>query len=87
VSAAGEKLGLLNVNAVIINKRLQLVLDYSKKQYKEQTMSNLTERLRSNLLMLLEHCMSRDKTQSTPSDFLYNEITFEELNDVYEALD
>ena len=84
VSAAGEKLGLLNVNAVIINKRLQLVLDYSKKQYKEQTMSNLTERLRSNLLMLLEHCMSRDKTQSTPSDFYLSTLSIGQLDELVE---
>ncbi|OOM73736.1 gramicidin S synthase 2 [Clostridium puniceum] len=80
VSTANKKLNSIEINGLVSEGKLELFLNYSTKEYKEETVANLLEEYKKNLIKVVEHCESKKETQKTPWDYGDNELSIEDLN-------
>lgn len=70
---------VLDINCLITEGRLLLYINYSSKQYRRQTIEQFSELMRTSLQEIIEHCLSKDKSELTPSDISLKGLTIEEL--------
>ncbi|MFN0224343.1 amino acid adenylation domain-containing protein [Paenibacillus sp. KR2-11] len=75
-----------NLNAYIRGGELRLQLEYDARQYGEGAMLTLAASLERQVSLLLEHCSGQRGTESTPSDFIYNEWDMEEYDEFLKEL-
>jgi amino acid adenylation domain-containing protein/FkbH-like protein/non-ribosomal peptide synthase protein (TIGR01720 family)/FkbM family methyltransferase len=79
-SPKGQRRHLLNVNALVIEGRLQLEWKYSLAFHHQTTVENLAKNYLKVLEGIIDHCLSSEGGGYTPSDF-------PEINFSQEALD
>ena len=60
---------LVDVNLVTVDGRLRLAFSYSPEHHTDATVRGLAEDTVAQLRALVEHCVARTRTVSTPSDF------------------
>lgn len=75
---------VLDINGMITDGCLTFGIGYSSKQYEAATMEQLGERLHGHLSNLIEHCVSQEKSELTPSDVTLQGIGMEELEQLVE---
>ncbi|WP_299676634.1 condensation domain-containing protein, partial [uncultured Dokdonia sp.] len=74
------------VKAIIVGNALRISWDYSKEQYQEETVQKLANTYTQNLIRLIEHCINKEVSEVTPSDFgLSNELDFKEFDELFES--
>jgi bacitracin synthase 3 len=78
---------LLNVTGMITENRFILAFNYNKYQYNKGTIEALARDYKKCLLEIMNHCLSREDTEKTPSDYGISTIDEKELGNVYEVLD
>jgi len=72
------------LNGMTVGGKLIIQVSYNRNSYKEETMAEFIEKLEKSINMIIDHCMSADKTELTPSDFEDDDLSIEELNKIYE---
>ncbi|HZG18214.1 MAG TPA: amino acid adenylation domain-containing protein [Candidatus Bathyarchaeia archaeon] len=87
INAESESYMALNITGVIADGQLVTTFSYSKDQYHEDTILALSEAYRNHLKRVIYHCLDKREGERTPSDFSYNDLTLEELDDLYEFLE
>ncbi|WCM63689.1 non-ribosomal peptide synthetase [Paenibacillus polymyxa] len=70
---------VLEINGMIIGGRLEFTISYSCKQYAKETMVKLARLFRLKLLDVIQHCITKEHNELTPSDLLFKGMTLEEL--------
>lgn len=80
VSAERLRTHQLGLNGMISKGRLSFVLNYSNKQYKEDSMAVLAGHIESCLEEVIEHCLNVEKTVYTPADFPLASVSQNELD-------
>ncbi|WP_275655005.1 non-ribosomal peptide synthetase [Bacillus safensis] len=60
---------LLEVNALIINNKLQISYIFNKNFYSTMEMEELLRKFKDQLIEIIEHCSQKKQTEATPSDF------------------
>ncbi|MCP5048941.1 MAG: amino acid adenylation domain-containing protein, partial [bacterium] len=70
----------LDVSGMIANKKLQMSIVYSEKQYKTQTIDTLLQNLKQNLDRIIKCCSDRERKEFTPSDMTYKGLSIRELD-------
>jgi len=81
-----ERLFVLDISAVIEEGELLILYGYSEREYKEETIVRLAERFRDELLRIIEHCMSKEHAEMTPSDVGDEDLTMEEWENILELI-
>lgn len=76
-----------NIIAAVTNGELEVQLLYSKKQYKEETIANFLDVFNSKLVSVIDYCCGYDKTELSPSDLQYKEISIARLNELQHQYD
>jgi amino acid adenylation domain-containing protein/non-ribosomal peptide synthase protein (TIGR01720 family) len=79
-----EREYLLVVTGLIVENRLEISIEYNKRQYKLETIKKLIDGCQSNLSHIIGFCLDRENTELTPSDLDYNEFTIDELENLFE---
>jgi fengycin family lipopeptide synthetase B len=74
-SPRGHRPHLLDINAYIIEGRLQLTWTYSESLHARETIESLAENFMERLRALIEHCRAAGVRSYTPSDFPEAELT------------
>ncbi|WP_158078661.1 non-ribosomal peptide synthetase, partial [Clostridium puniceum] len=82
VSTANKELYSIEINGIVSEGKLQIFLNYSTKEYKKETIKNLLQVYKTNLIKVVEHCESKKETQKTPWDYGDNELSIEDLNKI-----
>ena len=72
----------LEISGMIANKRLVMVINYSSKQFKKETIETLLNHYKEELIRIISHCRSQEDKQLTPSDFTYKDLSMEELSEI-----
>ncbi|MEN1935220.1 amino acid adenylation domain-containing protein [Paenibacillus sp. 102] len=85
-SASSKEVYKLDINCAVINGEMEIIFAYSKEHYHNKTIQNLSESFKNNLLCFIHHCMNQTESEATPSDFSVNDLTLEELDDIFESL-
>ncbi|WGU93924.1 non-ribosomal peptide synthase/polyketide synthase [Paenibacillus dendritiformis] len=70
---------VLDINGMVSEGVLELTIRYGETQYKRETVERLGTLLQSSLREVISHCVSKERTELTPSDVLLQDVTVEEL--------
>lgn len=74
---------LIDINAMVIDKRLIITLTYSSNKYKQHTMTGFMTQYIIQLSNIISHCRNKEKSEFTPSDFDTVELLQEELDGLF----
>ncbi|QOS97405.1 amino acid adenylation domain-containing protein [Brevibacterium sp. JNUCC-42] len=77
----------LDINGSIEADRLQMHFSYNASAYYPETIASLVQNFNSYLLEIINHCLTREGVEHTPSDFDINDLTMEELDDIFDDLE
>jgi amino acid adenylation domain-containing protein/non-ribosomal peptide synthase protein (TIGR01720 family) len=69
----------LSLNGMIVNKRLEMTLAYSKQRIKRETAEILMKHYKSQLVRIIEYCTAREKPELTPVDLTDKSVPLETL--------
>ena len=84
ISPNSERPHAIYLNGMTVGGKLHIQVSFNRNAYKEETISEFIEKMEKSLNMIIDHCMSADKTELTPSDFEDDDLSIEELNKIYE---
>ncbi|HEY2494992.1 MAG TPA: amino acid adenylation domain-containing protein [Paenibacillus sp.] len=80
VSENNKRPFLLNINGIVIEGRLSLTINYSQKQYRRETMVQLASLFKERLQEVIVHCVTKERTELTPSDISCKTLTIDQLD-------
>ncbi|NEW06399.1 amino acid adenylation domain-containing protein [Paenibacillus sp. SYP-B3998] len=80
VSENNKRPFLLNINGIVIDGRLSLTMNYSRRQYRRETMEQLAYYFKESLKEVIVHCVTKERTELTPSDISCKTLTIEQLD-------
>jgi len=70
------------VKSNIVKGRFKVTINYSSKQYREETVRKLLDSYIKGLKDIIDHCINKDSVEVTPSDLGYNEMSIDELDNL-----
>ncbi len=73
----------LDVSAIIINKKLKIMIEYSKNLFNDDTIHNMIKVYVETLNIILDDCSSHEEKEFTPSDFDAVEISQDDLDSLF----
>ncbi|MDZ8188239.1 MAG: amino acid adenylation domain-containing protein [Nostoc sp. ChiSLP02] len=68
-SSQGQRHYLLDINAIVINDKLQIDWTYSSNIHQHETIENIAQEFVETLQELIAHCLSTENIGYTPTDF------------------
>ncbi len=84
VSLESERINLIDINGIISQGKLILSFSYSKKQLTKDGVLKLANYYKTHLINIIEHCTSTGITELTPSDITLDDISMEQLDEIYD---
>ena len=84
ISIKNALTSVLDINALIVNRKLTITFDYEKQKYKENYIENLSETYMRELDKIIKHCEHKEDSEFTPSDFDSVEISQGELDNLFD---
>ncbi|UOY87817.1 non-ribosomal peptide synthetase [Bacillus glycinifermentans] len=79
-----EKPNALDIVGFIEDGVLTMSIAYHSLEFKESTISTVAGRFKAYLLQLIDHCLTQDGDELTPSDLGDDDLTLEELDKLME---
>ncbi|OMF65502.1 non-ribosomal peptide synthetase, partial [Paenibacillus peoriae] len=76
----------LDVGGIVTNEMLELDIRYNTKVLQEDNVVKLARELKQNVLEVIRHCVSRERSELTPSDVLLPGISLEALDRMVEQI-
>ncbi|WP_025028880.1 condensation domain-containing protein, partial [Caldalkalibacillus mannanilyticus] len=74
----------LDLNGMVSEGELKLDISYSPLEYQRETIEKLAQCLKESLQEIINHCITKEKTELTPSDVLLKGLTIEEVEQIAE---
>ncbi|BFH69022.1 hypothetical protein J27TS7_06760 [Paenibacillus dendritiformis] len=84
VSGKTIRMNMLDITGLVQNGRLTFKIDYSLKQYRNETIHQFANWIKESLQDIIHHCASKETVELTPSDLTLKGMTTEELTQVIE---
>jgi non-ribosomal peptide synthase protein (TIGR01720 family) len=84
ISLESEMIHAIDINGMVAGGKLSVNISCNKLEYDAGTVEKLAERYETILIRLIEHCISKEDIEITPSDISASTLDLEELE---EALD
>ncbi|UYZ38400.1 amino acid adenylation domain-containing protein [Clostridium beijerinckii] len=75
---------IIDITAIIVNKKLKIIIEYSKNRFKDETIEKLIESYIETLKLILDKSSNKDFKEFTPSDFDAVEISQEDLDAIFD---
>ncbi len=75
---------LMDITAMIVNKKLKLTITYSKNRFKRETIESFMNSYKEILKQIYEFCFDKDIKEFTPSDFDAVNISQDDLDSLFE---
>jgi amino acid adenylation domain-containing protein/non-ribosomal peptide synthase protein (TIGR01720 family) len=75
---------LMEILSIIEGDRLSFSISFSRKVFKEETISSLLQEYLLNLSKIIEYCCEKQSKEFTPSDFDVAEISQEDLDSLFD---
>ncbi|SHE68728.1 non-ribosomal peptide synthase domain TIGR01720/amino acid adenylation domain-containing protein [Seinonella peptonophila] len=88
ISPKATALSPLEITSLVEENKFHLVLRYDRHRYQVDEITRFMSNYRQQLLRMVEHCISQDNREFTPSDFTaHDDLTMDELEDVFGELE
>jgi len=75
---------IMDINAMIIDKKLKVKIEYSSRRFKDETMQSFMESYFETMNLILDKCAHKDFKEFTPSDFDAVDISLEDLDIIFD---
>ncbi|GAB1528923.1 MULTISPECIES: amino acid adenylation domain-containing protein [Brevibacillus] len=76
----------LDVNGMVVNRKLTLTFTYHREEFEEGTIQRLVDAYREKIVEIITHCLSKETVEQSPTDFTYDEMSIEELDHLSQLL-
>ncbi|MNW52452.1 Gramicidin S synthase 1 [compost metagenome] len=86
VSPATTSSYALSINGMVVNGKLKMIFGYNPHQFELSSVEEAANRYKQQLLNIISHCMGQEETERTPSDFSMDNLSFDELDQIFESL-
>ncbi|NFP13414.1 condensation domain-containing protein, partial [Clostridium botulinum] len=80
MSLNSENTYCLNINGMISNGVLNMNFGYNYKEYNEETIKEISNNYKNNLVNIINYCLSKEKTELTPTDLGDSNLTIDQLD-------
>jgi amino acid adenylation domain-containing protein/non-ribosomal peptide synthase protein (TIGR01720 family) len=77
----------LNIEGMVMDDQLVLTFGFNRQEYNEETVAHLLEEFRLSLDRVMEHCLQKEDTEMTASDFSVSTIDNDDVEAVYDLFD
>jgi len=74
----------LDVSGMISGGRLVISIVYGRKQFKTETIERFIQNYKTELQRIISYCANLDRKGFTPSDFDYQDLSVEELDNIFD---
>ncbi|WP_413004018.1 amino acid adenylation domain-containing protein [Paenibacillus sp. 1P03SA] len=75
---------VLDINGMVLDGKLSLDLNYSRKQFNKATIEKLAGLLEQSLREIIAHCAAKERTELTPSDVQFKGLTVTDMERIAE---
>ncbi|WP_367387265.1 amino acid adenylation domain-containing protein [Bacillus vallismortis] len=72
----------MEMNAIVLDGQLVIDTTYNTKVYSKQTVKHFTEAYKEALYEVIDHCVSKEEAERTPSDYGDKALDIYELEDI-----
>ena len=86
ISPEMERSHSLDINGMVIDEKLVINFSYNKNEYFKDSINSLVESFSKHLHTIISHCIGKENTDMTPSDFSFKGLDFEEMERVFDIL-
>ncbi|MFZ5987148.1 MAG: amino acid adenylation domain-containing protein, partial [Bacillota bacterium] len=86
ISPESEKAYALDIVSMVVEGRLRISVSYSTKEYNESTIMDFIEEYRIIIQKIIEHCIDKEGTEMTLSDYSDSELQEQDLEDFFNSL-
>ncbi|WP_432408907.1 amino acid adenylation domain-containing protein [Wukongibacter sp. M2B1] len=77
----------VDINGMVIGGKFKLDFTYDKNEYKRTTIMKLAKDFKENLIDIINHCVDKEDTELTLSDFSTKKLTMEDVEEIYYFLE
>ncbi|MCP3797620.1 amino acid adenylation domain-containing protein, partial [Paenibacillus sp. CH40] len=77
---------VMDVGGLVTDGMLELSIQYNNKALQQNAAEQLAEQFKQNVLEVIQHCVSREHSELTPSDVLLSDLSLEELDRMVEQI-
>ncbi|WP_180984584.1 non-ribosomal peptide synthase/polyketide synthase [Paenibacillus sp. F4] len=77
---------VMDVGGLVTDGMLELSIQYNNKALQQNAAEQLAEQFKQNVLEVIQHCVSREQSELTPSDVLLSDLSLEELDRMVEQI-
>ncbi|AUS09098.1 hypothetical protein C1X05_09710 [Laceyella sacchari] len=86
LSPLSETPHLLNIVGIVMEQQLSVHFHYHAGAHRHETITRLADRFLWWLREIITHCLNKEESEYTPSDFSAKDLTFEEVEEITELL-
>lgn len=72
----------IDINGMIINKRLRFRFEYNILEYREQSVNRFMNCFKESLTRVIQHCVSKESSELTPSDVGNSNLSIEDFKTI-----
>ncbi|WP_152379828.1 non-ribosomal peptide synthetase [Paenibacillus brasilensis] len=76
----------IEINGMFFEGQMKFILSYQPNVFSHSTMEAFSRDFLHNLEGIIRHCSERESVEHTPSDFTVEDLSMEELDDIFDAL-
>jgi bacitracin synthase 3 len=81
-SPAHKQKYLLDFSGMIADKKLRMSVSYGQKQFKKETIQQLSDTYHEVLAEVIRYCSARTNTEPTPSDFVFKGLAIDTVDEI-----
>jgi non-ribosomal peptide synthase protein (TIGR01720 family) len=78
-----KKMCPLDISGMINNNRLTMLISYSNKQYKRETIETILDCYQAELEAIISFCTAREEREVSPSDFSYKGLSIDQFDQLF----
>ncbi|CAM4488291.1 non-ribosomal peptide synthetase [Paenibacillus tarimensis] len=86
ISPSARKLYAMEWTGMVADGRLRMTVGYSRGEYEEAAIAELTGLYKEQLQAIISHCMGKTGTEVSPSDLVYNKLSIDKLSQISQLL-
>ncbi|MGG1616270.1 amino acid adenylation domain-containing protein [Paenibacillus sp. NRS-1781] len=76
----------IEINGMFFEGQMKFILSYQTDVFSHSTMEAFSQEFLHNLKDIVRHCSEQEIVEYTPSDFTVEDLSMEELGDIFDAL-
>jgi surfactin family lipopeptide synthetase A len=77
----------IDINGMVANGRFSLVFVYNTHQFRQDSIGQLADMYKSQLQSIIRHCLGKEESEMTLSDYSVEDMEQEEMDTLFEVLE